>query len=373
MARNLMKIGKAFCRDLGRTIDIQEAGISYFAQTLPRKKYSFYCSSPECEKLPTQVEILGINYSRVPIDSEGRSAPDLADGDREDDNPIVNPYFKTKPGYTHSDDCQWMIDQEAEQAYIDEADTPAEKKRRRQRVAAQGLIEETSFLLESKEDESSAVKEEPSDAREANTTIKAPANRRRRLDSAVRRIARPKRSPYFSALVSNYMIVWEKKLFDEPLNVISVGETTWGHFFFPIEWYSADNKADHIFHGNARITTLPHKFDWSKGMPNAAILHFYDEVTVGETTAKPSYMITRKMVEANPGSYVLMEAIRSALEDDKYKNYLRCYFYGQIEEVPKKKDEEVDATNPLVLKIKPMRLDTLELRRVEVVNKEAEV
>ncbi len=368
MATNAMKIGKAFCRDLGRTIDIQEAGINYFAQTLPRKKYSFYCSSPECEKLPIQVEILGVNYRRVPIDSEGHAAPDLADEGSEDDNPIVNPYFKTKPGHNHSDDCQWTIDQEAEQVYIDEADTLAEKKHRRQRVAAQGLIEETTFLLESKEIENPTIKEEPSDERTAKTTSDAPTNRRQRLDHAVKRIARPKRSPYFSALVSSYITVWEKKLFDEPLNVISVGETTWGHFFFPIEWYSTDNRTDHIFHGNARITTLPHKFDWSKGLPNAAILHFYDEVTVGETTAKPSFMITRKLIEANPGSYVLMEAIRSALEDDNYKNYLRCYFYGQIEEMPKKKDEKVDANNPLVLKIKPMRLDTLELRRVEIVN-----
>jgi len=363
--KHSIKIGKAYCRELGRSIDIVEAGINYFAQTRPRKKYLFYCSSPECEKRLSKVEILGINYHRVPIDSEGREAPELADQGREEDDPVMSPFFKTKPGFDHSDDCQWMIDQEAEQEYIAEADSPHEKKRRRQRVAAEGLIEETSFLSMTEATEIIETEQKQSDDNSADEN-KSSIRRRRRLDQAKERIARPKRSPYFSELVSNYMAVWEKRLFDEPLNVVGMGETTWGQFFFPIDWYTPENHAKHVFHGNVRITTLPYRFDWSKGLPNAVILHFYDEVTVGETKAKPSLMITRKTIEANPGAYVLMEAARSAIEDDQYKNYLRCYFYGRIDEQLKKKEVAEGETPELVLKVKSLRLDTLELRRVEI-------
>ena len=357
MARNLMKIGKAFCRELGQTIDIQEAGISYFDQTKPRKKYSFYCSSPECAGLPKKVEILGVNYHRVPIDTEGREASKLAETDSDDD-PIVAPYFRTKTGHNHTDDCQWTIDHEAEQEYIAEAESAQDRKRRRQRVAKDALIEESSFLLQ--ENETQPVETaQPSGDDFFNDT-----KRRQRINQVKAKLLRPKRSPYFSALVSSYMKVLEHKLFDEPLKIIGIGETTWGKFFYPIGWYTSDNQSTHIFSGNVSITTLPYQFDWSDGdMPNAVILKFYDQVNVGETMANPSYMITRKMVSANPGAYVLMEAVQSALTDENYKKYLKLYFYGRIDAEPKKGNDSDDPV--LVLNVKPLRPDTIELRRID--------
>jgi len=366
-----MKIGKAYCRELGRSIDIVEAGIHYFAQSQPRNKFTFYCSSPECDRLPIKVEILGANYTRVPIDSEGNKAPELADKGSENEQAILDPYFRTKPGYDHSEDCVWMIEKQAEIEFISEAESAQDKKRRKQRVAIGGLIEETSFLFQKEREEVTNVNLEQNDV-ELPDSNQSKNSRRRRIDQAKLRLSRPKTSPYFSELVSSYMKVVENQLYDEPLMVAGIGETTWGHFFFPVEWYSPENRVKHTFKGNVSITTLPYNFDWSEGMPNAVIMTFYDEVTINKTTARPSLMITRKQVDANPGSYVLIEAVKSALTDAKYKNYLRCYFYGRIDEESKQgnQDGQNNANKELVLKVKPLRLDTLELRRIDAENQE---
>ena len=316
MNRNSMKIGKAFCRQLGRSIDIEEAGIQYFAQTPPRNKYSFYCSSPECDLRPTKVEILGVNYYRVPIDLEGHDAPELADEGSEDDNPIHDPHYRTKKDHEHSDECQWMIDKEAEQEYIKDGETTEDRNRRRHRVATGGLIEESSFLFQQEEVEVSQVTTEPTDASSDTSGRPVKGGRRRRIDQAKDRISRPKRSSYFSALVSSFMKVMENNFYTEPLNVLGIGRTTWGDFFKLVKEYSSDHRVKHAYRGNASIATLPKKFDWSDGLPNAVILTFYDEVTVGNTTANPSIMITPKDIKENAGSYVLMDAVKSALTDE---------------------------------------------------------
>lgn len=359
-----MKIEKVFCRELRRTIDIQEAGISYFAQTPPRNKYSFYCSSPECEALPAKVEVLGVNYHRVPIQADESTQITVVQTSEEDsrNKPRASPYFRTKQGEHHSIDCQWVIDEEAEHEYVSEAETTHEQSIRRKRIAAEGLIEETSFLLE----------KQGSDATQTDgitpAKVSTKETRRRRIDRAKTRIKQARRSPYFSALVSSYVKVLENQLYHEPLNVIGIGDTTWGSFFYPLNWYTPENHRNHIFEGNVRITTLPRNHDWLKGDPYAVILTFYKEVTVGETRAQPSIKLLKREVEARPGSYVLFEAVKSARQNDNYKSYLRCYFYGSIEEAIEKGKNQTNnsADSDKVLNVKPLRLDTLELRRIDV-------
>lgn len=366
MTHNTMKIGKAYCRELGRTVDIEEAGIHYFAQIQPRDRFSFYCSSPECELMPVKVEILGVNYRRVPIDLEGRDAPELADEGSEEDDPVHDPYYRTKIGHEHSDECQWMIDRVAEQEYIKDGATPEERNRRRKRVARGGLVEETSFLVQEEETVEINQADFESEGASSNDSSQSVKRRRRRIDRAKARIARPKKSPYFSGLVSSFMTVMENVLYSEPLNVIGIGHTTWGDFFKPIKKYSPEASLKHAYRGNAYISTLPQKFDWSDGLPNAVILTFFDEITIGDKTDKPSIMITPKDIEDNAGSYVLMEAVKSAMTDDKYKHYLKCYFYGRIEYEPRNAKKPFhEKTNPLIPKVKPLRLNTFELRRVD--------
>ena len=360
-----MKIEKVFCRELGRTVDIQEAGISYFAQTPPRTKYSFYCSSPQCLSLPHKVEVLGINYHRVPLQADESIPLDISDRATQD-APRVSPYFRTKKGFTHSLNCQWVIDKEAEEEYVSEGQTSEIKRRRRQRIASDGLIEESSFLVNQSASSHSEVDIEEVDEAIFETNEKG--QRKTRINRAKDKLKQPKRSPYFSALVSSYVKVLENKLYDEPLNVISLGDTTWGSFFYPIEWYTEENHRNHVFKGNVRIMTLPRNHDWSNGDPNAVILTFYDEVTVGETRAKPSVKLLKRDIENSLGSYVLFEAVKSAQQNDNYKNYLRCYFYGSIIEATKQAKTQTDENGEAdkVLNVKVMRLDTLELRRIDI-------
>lgn len=365
MATNAMKIGKAFCRELGRTVDIQEAGICYFSQAQPRTKYSFYCSSPECDANYNKVEIVGVNYTRVPIDIEGRDAPELVDAGKEDDDPKVPPHFRAKSGHHHSEDCQWIIDQEAEREFINEAKSDEERQQRKRRVAKNGLIEESTFLFE---DEGQYAEQKDCEKNSADSERRSRSEktrRRHRVNEAKLQLAQPKKSPYFSDLVSSFMVVEENHLYSEPLRLKGIGNTTWGGFFKMIEWYDDDVRVKRAYRGNVGFFTLPKQFDWSSGeLPNAVILTFYKEATVGKTKAKPSFKLTRKMVESNPGAYVLMEAVKSAVLENQYKRYLKCYFHGRILEEPKKGQEDYDDPE-LVLNVKPTRLNTIELRRIE--------
>jgi len=59
-----MKIGKAFCVELSRSINIIDARNAYFKQPTPRKRFVFLCSSPECQAI-AKVPITGVGLVRV--------------------------------------------------------------------------------------------------------------------------------------------------------------------------------------------------------------------------------------------------------------------------------------------------------------------
>lgn len=348
-----MKIKKAFCEQLGRTVDIVAATDAYLAQEPVRRDLLFFCSSPECERLSPQVQVTAVNYKKVPSDNEESESPPDKKKPR-----VMKEHFKKHISFEHSDDCQWVIEEQAAAEFVDEAESNDDRKRRQQRVAADGLLEGSTFLTqgEPREQEDDTQNVLPGDDDNA-----ASNGRRRRVDRAKDRLKRPKRSALFSELVSSHLKVVEHKLFDEPVTVAGIGETTWGHLFFPIDWYSEDNKSNHVFKGNVSIGDVyPPGFDIATGIPAGIALTFYDEVTVGDVRARPSIYIKRDEIKSTPGAYVLIEAIRLAKDDDKYKGYLQCYFYGSIEQGMRKGKNPEKTLNVIVY-----TMSTLELRTID--------
>ena len=365
----MLRIDKAFCRELNRSIDIETATIEYFSQQPTRNKFSFYCSSPQCQELHPKVEILGINYHRVPIavdDSNSENEIELSASEKGEKPPVQRPHFKTKQGFEHSYHCQWVIEQEAEQEFIDEADSNTEKQRRRQHIAPDGLLQVSTFLVEHHEEQGTQTESEDQD-----TEVSDPSHsggntgRRRRVDQAKQRIKRLKRSPLFSALVSSYQTVAKEKLYDQSIDVKGIGNTSWRKLFYPIEWYKPETADQHVFEGNVGIGSIyPFGFDLSTGMPNGVALNFYDEVTVDGLTAKPSLFLRKSQIESMPGAFVLMESIQLAKLDKDYKGYLKCFFYGTIKKEPKNSSKPVGENEELemVLNVDVKRMDMIELK-----------
>lgn len=122
-----MNVTKAFCVELGRSVNITDARNAYFAQDKPRKRFVFHCSSPQCQS-KGKVLIIGVNYDKI----------------AEDDPKFKSPHFRSKDVKEHSQDCQWVIEEEASQS-LSKANTKTDKAKRHSPVG-DGYIQYFSFL-----------------------------------------------------------------------------------------------------------------------------------------------------------------------------------------------------------------------------------
>jgi len=90
-------ITRAYCVQLGEVLSIAEARRAFFSLPEPRSRFKFFCSNETCRDLAIQVEITAVNYDKQPHDTY-RIA-----------------HFRENPKYAHAPDCEWMIDEDAEE------------------------------------------------------------------------------------------------------------------------------------------------------------------------------------------------------------------------------------------------------------------
>lgn len=352
-----MNIKKAYCDHVSRTIDIVEARNTYLKQDKPRDDFKFYCSSPECEPLTPRVEVTAVNYKNVPVD-------DLGEVVKSKDKAAINKaYFRKHVSFEHSPDCQWIIKNEAEAEYIKEGKDDDEKRRRRQRVAVDAIIEVSTFLTASEpkpeEPKPTVDSDQPIDLITGKDT-----RRRNRINRAKEKLRRPKTSSEFSDLVSSFIKIREQKKFDNEITVDNIGKTTWKNLFYPIKWYTPENKHLHVFHHDVAIgTVFPKNFDFKNGLPDRVYLNFLSKVNVHGLDKGPSFCITRDAIESTPGAYVLIEAIRLAKTDETYKDTLSCFFYGAIEKDTRGKNNEIEFLEVIVENLNMIELRTIETRK----------
>jgi len=337
-----MNIDKAFCHELGRSINITEARNEYFRQDLPRKRYTFSCSSPEC-KGDVDVTIIGVNYDKVIID----------------DASYVQAHFRSKDVDTHSADCDWVIEEEAKIKYVDEASSNLEKKERRKRVTESRFIEVSTFLSRGKLKKHASAESVRYPKQESSFQIKVPSKRSKRLREATERIERAHTSSSFSELVSNYLEISREKNWEMPLSVESCSADTYGKFFKKLEWYNQVKAEQHVYFGSVKVDKVyPSDFDFNKGLPSGIVLKFHQKVTVGDTSGSPTLYITKGDFDESTASHVLAESIKAAYVDDSFSNYLWCHFHGRIDEVERVGRNDESYT---VLDVIPTSIDTIEL------------
>ena len=107
-----MRIGAAWCVELGRVVDGLQAKAAYFAQPEPRRRFTFLCSNERCrnERAAARVEKLRAEPRPLFPDQPWRTVRDalmgLPDPEREPSsnlaNHVFNPGARSYPGHTGS-------------------------------------------------------------------------------------------------------------------------------------------------------------------------------------------------------------------------------------------------------------------------------
>lgn len=90
-------ITRAYCVQLGEVLSIAEARRAFFSIPEPRSRFDFLCSNETCRDLATKAKITAVNYDKQPNDTY-RAA-----------------HFRENKNYIHASDCEWMIDEDAEE------------------------------------------------------------------------------------------------------------------------------------------------------------------------------------------------------------------------------------------------------------------
>lgn len=89
------RITRAYCVQLGEVISITGARRAFFSLPEPRSRFKFLCSNEACRDLVPPAEVTAVNYDKPPNDTY-RAA-----------------HFRENDKHTHAPDCEWVIDQDA--------------------------------------------------------------------------------------------------------------------------------------------------------------------------------------------------------------------------------------------------------------------
>lgn len=88
-----MEISEAYCKDLGRIIEVYEAQEEYFTQPAgSRHRFEFRCSDNAC-RTENNPLVVGVNY----------------DKNAEESDKYQQPHFKSHTNHPHIDPCKWMV------------------------------------------------------------------------------------------------------------------------------------------------------------------------------------------------------------------------------------------------------------------------
>ena len=88
-----MHIGRAFCVEAERIVDIYQARALFFAQDVPRRRFQFLCSDDACRGT-IATRVTGVNYDKLV--------------ENERDRIVVKPHFRMNQDTPHSAQCEWV-------------------------------------------------------------------------------------------------------------------------------------------------------------------------------------------------------------------------------------------------------------------------
>lgn len=307
-----MKIYKAFCVELSRSINIIDARNAYFEQSDPRKRFTFFCSSPEC-RTHGGVVVTGVNYDKV----------------SEDSPKFQTAHFRSTKKELHSPNCKWVLEEDAK---TNLQESFKSNNRSPNKQSGDGYIRRATFINSSEPKDISGrgmEKDENSEKPSSDNKKSSSINRAKR---ATNKLSDDRTSSSFSELVSDYLEIHRNRAWDTELCVDGLSIETYGQLFKKIEWYDDRYRQNHIYYGSVEIVKIyPENFEFQAGvLPSGISLKFKQEVTVDNLDGNPSLYITNEDLENTHGSHVLAESVNLVLNNDDYHPQLWCHFYGKI-------------------------------------------
>jgi hypothetical protein len=287
-----MRIGAAWCVELGRVVDGLQAKAAYFAQPEPRRRFTFLCSNERCrnERSP---RVIGVNYDKLYTDETRPAAP----------------HFRVHPDDTHAERCPWVLRDQAQHRYRGHG--PVQPSLNAQRRFA---IEADTRIVDLFEPATGPEREPTDDlwhvpARAPHTpaTVEAIAERMR---------TRPVRSHRLQDLVTCYLELGAVDRLRAMVRVAEGRPTPYTRFFQPLARF-AEGHDPTVYFGGARVARVEHGF----------VLYFYDRVQVaGDRREVSLYLSDRRLSESESGG-LMRELLLACIAPG---NYAKVYFFGEI-------------------------------------------
>lgn len=292
-----MRIEKAFCVELDRIVDIEQAREAYFAQN-PQKRFTFLCSDEQCRSSNPGigVRVSGVNYDKLPAVDEI----------------FKTPHFRQLD--VHSPSCYWVEIQEAESLDREHGDHDHHDLIRS--LTEKGVSVITRFSVPKVSDPSAGT----NGLMDENDEV----DRIRRIQSRDQRIAAYRAlysgggssSRSIETLVSCYETLKAEKALDIGIHVDKHGDYTFKNLFCHVNKINNVDKF-HIFYGGATL----YKKRYGKGFK----LYFLDKINDG-TSARPlSLYVSDK--DAKRVTHIT-KTIDFA--EDHPHSYLTVYWIGSI-------------------------------------------
>lgn len=290
-----IRIDVAYCVELNRTVDIQEA-CQEFADQQEHKKFHFLCSDPACRNSKVDgVRVIGVNHYKSPEEQEVSNSAHYRVQDE------------------HINTCEWMELDAAlrEEDKSEEAESNKHRKRLRKITR---LI--TRFVIpdDATNETSNTVNNELARIRNITDQI----TRRKELRSYASGVGST--ATNLESLVSCYEELKDEKALDEEFSVQGYGKISFRNAFRHITLGATKDFA--VYHAGARF---------HKGYGKGFSLAFIDQVE-GKST---SFYVSSADVKKYRSSARLLRTIEDLKINQDRRPYLRVYWLGDLSDTEK--------------------------------------
>lgn len=303
-----MHIGRAYCLEAERIVDIYQARALFFAQEVPRRRFHFRCSDDACRG-PNATRVTGVNYDKLVEDGRDRI--------------VVQPHFRMNQETPHSPECEWVARERIlnERALGDTELTRGSGANGFRRLKISDLIDvfapsySTAAVTAAGTAESTGA---TLSGQRACAPVRDPKPHRR--PSSI-----PTSVDFLDAVVSVYELLGTDERREAVLRIGRGPKLPYSRAFCRVENYF-QAKGERIFHGGVRVRLHG---------PNFAV-RFFDRVAVPSKDGKGipievSFYLKREMLLNHwNGKFVVAQMTEAA----KPGNYAHCYFFGRFQPHP---------------------------------------
>ncbi|WP_437559488.1 hypothetical protein [Acidithiobacillus sulfuriphilus] len=308
-----MRIEKAFCVELGKSLDIEQAREAYFAQG-KRRRFTFLCSDERCRASDPRigVRVSGVNYDKLPnVDTIFKTA-----------------HFRRQD--PHIPSCYWMEIKEAE----DLERVSNNGNDLVSALTAKGMTVITRFSIP----KTIATDTEQNEEQDEIDQIRTKPSREERI-SAYRKLfsGGGSSSKSLESLVSCYEELKHEEALDISIHVDSHGNYSFKDLFCHVANIKKDDRF-HVYYGGAKLYKRYH--------PGFS-LYFFDDVDVGNGGQRLSLYVDKQ--NAGRANH-LAETVDVA--ESNPQSYLTVYWIGGVREEERGLAVDINSLRHLALRFK---------------------